>query len=308
MKIIKRIVLWVISVFMLLAALVYFPSLASAAMILTTLLTLPIDKWQELLNRIVKKKLKIILAIVLAVVSFSIAPVEDVPEDVVNNTLPSTQATTEATTLPTEEAESTAEATTQAAEVTEVETEPPTQATEPPPSSEPETEPPTEAPVMHEYDSLQTVFLSITPDTTVEELDALIADNGLCYTCKEYNKSGGGKSISYKIAYTDGAAKQSHADSGDYLKVSFDKENGRLMTAQYVKSGTVGSALLYCYGTWYDFRDSNAEDYSGYYLIDSLSKEAGITVKYDNGREVETHYFPYASAEELIQYIINLEE
>ena len=61
MKIIKKIVLWVISAFMLLAALVYFPSLASAAMILTTLLTLPIDKWQELLNRIVKKKLKIIL-------------------------------------------------------------------------------------------------------------------------------------------------------------------------------------------------------------------------------------------------------
>lgn len=171
-----------------------------------------------------------------------------------------------------------------------------------------ETEPPTELPVVYEYDSLQTIFLSFTHDTTVEELDALIADNGLCYTRKEYNKSGGGKSVGYKIAYTDGAAKQSHADSGDYIKVFFDKESGMLMTAQYVKSGTVGSALLYCFGTWFDFRDSNAEDYSGYYLIDSLSKEVGITIKYDNGYEVETNYFAYDSAEELIQHIINLEE
>lgn len=170
------------------------------------------------------------------------------------------------------------------------------------------TEPSNEPSIVQEYDTLQTLFLSITPDTTIEELDIAIANEGLCFTCKEYNKSRGGKSISYKIAYSDGVAKQSHADSGDYLDVDFDKDTGTLMTAQYAKSGARGSALLYCYGTWFDFSDNNAEDYAGYYLINTFSKEPGITIKYSNGRETETNYYLYSSPEELIQSVIRSQE
>ena len=158
----------------------------------------------------------------------------------------------------------------------------------------------------YEYDSLQTIFLTISPDTTIGDLEALITNHALCYTSREYNKSGGGKEISYKIAYTDGTAKQSHADSGDYLDIDFDLENnGKLMTAQYAKSGSVGTALLYCYGTWFSFSDSNAEDYSGYYLINHSYKEPGIVIKYKNGNEVETSYFPYETAEETLRCVID---
>lgn len=315
MKILKKVILWPISIFMLLSALVYFPSLASVMMVLTSALTLPIDNWQKLLDKIVRKKFKIVLAVVFALISFVIAPVENVPDDVVNNNTSTTEASSESTTIPKLEVEdtvATTEATVEIETTTAPSEQPPVPTTEAAPTTEPHTEPPTvettAPPDLYDYDSLQTIFLAVIPETTIEEIEAFIVEYELCYTRKEYNKSGGGKSVSYKIAYTDGAAKQSHAEPGDYLDVDFDKANGALMTAQYSKSGTVGSALLYCYGTWFDFRDSNAEDYSGYYLIDALSKKEGIKIKYDNGYEVQTHYFSYPSAEELIQYIINIEE
>ncbi len=156
----------------------------------------------------------------------------------------------------------------------------------------------------YKYDILQTIFLNITPDTTIKELEAFIVDNSLCYTSEEYNKTSGGKTIKYKIAYTDGAAKQQYADSGDHLEVDFDRDqDDKLMTAQYVKSGKSKYGLLYCYGNWYDFSTSNAEDYSGYYIIDQLAPKDGITIQYTNGNETATKYFPYNSAEEVIKAI-----
>lgn len=331
MKILKKVVLWPISAFMLLSSFVFLPSFASVMMILTSALTLPFDKWQKLLDKTIRKKCKMVLAIVFAVAAFALAPVEDVPDEVVNNITPSTEESIASTTIPAVKVENIVAATEETEETrktTEPSEQPAEHSTSPQPETEPYTEPatepimvsptetPTDSPViattapadLYDYDPLQTIFLTITPETSIEEIEAFIADYELCYTRKEYNKSGGGKSISYKIAFTNGSAKQSHAESGDYLDVDFDKASGTLMTAQYVKSGTSGSALLYCYGTWFDFSDANAEDYAGYYLIDMLSKELGITIKYKNGNEAETNYFPHASAEELIQYLINIEE
>lgn len=158
--------------------------------------------------------------------------------------------------------------------------------------------------IVVEYDSLQQIFIAITPDSGIEMIEEMVADYGLCFTEKEYNKSSGGKKISYKIAYTEGAAKQSHADPGDYLDITFDKETGTLMTAQYVCSESTGSALLYCHGTWFSFSEKNAQDYSGYYWVNSLAKEDGIIVKYQNGNDIATKYFPYDSAENLIQKLM----
>ena len=162
--------------------------------------------------------------------------------------------------------------------------------------------------ITYEYDELQKVFLAITVDTTPQELETLITEYNLYYTIGKYNQSGSqGKAYTYKIAYTEGAAKQKYADSGDYLEVSFDNGNeDTLKFAHYVKSDSIGyTALLYNYGTWYDFSHNNAEDYSGYYINDSFGDEQGIVVKYTNGNDAETNYFKYNSAEEVINKIID---
>jgi len=141
-----------------------------------------------------------------------------------------------------------------------------------------------------EYDTLQSLFVSFTPDTTVEELESFVTEHFLSFTSQEYNKLSGEKTLKYIIAYTDGVAKQKYADSGDYIDIIFDKDNDlNLMYAQYCNLKAFGpSALFYCYGTWYDFRDANASDYSGYYLVDSLSREDGITIEYTNENKVTT--------------------
>lgn len=159
----------------------------------------------------------------------------------------------------------------------------------------------------YEYDALQRIFMEITINTTPEELEKLISQYKLYFTIEEYNQSSKGKAHTYKIAYTEGAAKQKYADSGDYIKVSFDNGNGdKLKTAQYVNSQNISySALLYNYGTWWDFSDNNAEDYSGYYVCDSFGDKKGIIIKYANGNEKESNYFRCDSAKEAINKVID---
>lgn len=159
----------------------------------------------------------------------------------------------------------------------------------------------------YEYDGLQNIFIRINIDTTIEELESLIAEYALSYTVEEYNKSTPGRKVTYNVAYTDGDALQKYSDGGDHLEISFDKgNNNQLMFAHYVKSNMVGcTALLYNYGVWYDFRESAPGNYSGYYINDSFSGKTGIIMKYSNGNEVATNYFRCNSAEEVIQKIIN---
>lgn len=162
-----------------------------------------------------------------------------------------------------------------------------------------------ESPAAVEYDNLQVVFLALNENTTPDELEKLISEFELSYTAEEYNSSSG-KTVSYNIAYTEGAAAQKYAEEGDHLTVDFGGDGkDEFMYAQYVNEKDVSySALLYDHGTWYDFRDANADDYGGYYVVDSISGKGGITVKYSNGNETETGYIPCASGEEAVQKIM----
>lgn len=183
------------------------------------------------------------------------------------------------------------------------------------PNPEPEEPPAVEAREetpgkVYEYDTLQNIFMEITENTTAEELQALITENNLPATVQEYNKSGGGKEIVFCIAYTEGAALQKYAETGDHIEVSFDKigpdsmsEENRFMYAVY-SNGSGLSAMLYNYGTWFDFREEAENDYSGYYVIKPGAKD-GITMKYSNGNETATGYFKHNSAEEAVQEMID---
>lgn len=156
-----------------------------------------------------------------------------------------------------------------------------------------------------EYDNLQTVFLTLNENTTPDELEKLISEFELFYTADEYNSSSG-KKVSYNIAYTEGAAAQKYAEAGDHLTVDFGGDGkDEFMYAQYINEKDVSySALLYDHGIWFDFSDNNAEDYGGYYVVDSISGKGGITVKYANGNETETGYTFCASGEEALQKIM----
>lgn len=153
------------------------------------------------------------------------------------------------------------------------------------------------------YDTLQQVFLAIELDITEEDVLRLIEENSLEYTVKEYN--GTIKNRVYKIAYEEGVALQSHADSGDYIEVEFDTSDGSFLYAEYFNEKAFKEVLLYNYGTYWDFREKEGNnDYTGYYYHTPGSNKGGITIHYSNGNSTETGYHAASTAKEALQSVI----
>lgn len=156
--------------------------------------------------------------------------------------------------------------------------------------------------VVVEYDALQKVFLAVNFETTEEDLLKIIEANDLKYVAQEYN--GNPKEVMYKIAYEDDVALHKYADSGDYIKVSFSMEDGTMMVVDYHKSGEC--ALLYNYGTYWDFNDDVKQgENSGYYYYTPGVNKGGSTIVYDNGRSKETGYHKVSSGEEAIRGVLS---
>ena len=128
MKLIKKIILWVIVGFLAVIALGTIPSFSSFIAIIIALLVAPIERWQNFLQKYIKGKIKILAIVVLSVLMFVTFPSSDTPG---NTDIPSkttTAPTTEPTTAPTTE---------------------PTTA----PTTEPTTAPTTEPPHTHSFSS-----------------------------------------------------------------------------------------------------------------------------------------------------------
>ena len=140
MKKAKIVGLWILSIFFILSAMVYFPSFSSLISVLIVALVIPISKWQAILNKYIKGKLKLIIVIILALVTMFTAPNTEAnaPDDTTATT--TTEASTDST------VESTSETT--AASTTEPTTAPTTE-----PTSAPTTEPTTEPPHTHSFSS-----------------------------------------------------------------------------------------------------------------------------------------------------------
>ena len=163
---------------------------------------------------------------------------------------------------------------------------------------------PTESPVesTKEYDNLQKMFLEIDKDTTEDDLLKLIEEYGVAYTAEDYN--GTPKKRCYNIAFEEGAALQRYADSGDTLAVSFDKNDGTILYAEYFNNEAFMDAVYYNYGTYWDFReDEPGNSYSGYYYHKPGDTKGGITMKYSNGNTKETGYHNVDSAEEALGHV-----
>lgn len=165
---------------------------------------------------------------------------------------------------------------------------------------------PTESPAesTKEYDDLQTMFLSIDKDTTEDDLLKLIEEYDVAYTAEDYN--GTPKERCYNIAFEEGAALQRYADSGDTLEVSFDKNDGTILYAEYFNDEAFMDALYYNYGTHWDFsEDEPGNVYSGYYYYKPGDTKGGITMKYSNGNTKETGYHSVDSAEDALGDILS---
>lgn len=140
----KNVVLWILTVFFALTFLVYMPHIASFIALAVAVFLAPIQKWQDLLGKYVKGKIKTIAVIILVVLTFATVPTTETTDNDIppETTISVTDETTEATEETTIETEATTEPTTES--TTEPTTDPTTEPTTEP-STEPTTEPTTEA-------------------------------------------------------------------------------------------------------------------------------------------------------------------
>ena len=163
---------------------------------------------------------------------------------------------------------------------------------------------PTESPVesTKEYDDIQKMFLAIDKDTTEDDLLKLIEEYEVAYTAEDYN--GTPKKRCYNIAFEEGAALQRYANPGDTLEVSFDKNDGTILYAEYFNEESFKNAIYYNYGTYWDFREDAPDNaYTGYYYHKPGDTKGGITIKYSNGNSKETGYYSVDSAEKALSHI-----
>ena len=165
---------------------------------------------------------------------------------------------------------------------------------------------PTESPAEEtkEYHDLQKMFLAIDKDTTEDDLLKLLEEYEVAYTAEDYN--GTPKERCYNIAFEEGAALQRYANPGDTLEVSFDKNDGTILYAEYFNNEAFMATVYYNYGTYWDFgEDEPGNVYSGYYYHKPGDTKGGITMKYSNGNTKETGYHSVDSAEDALGDILS---
>ena len=75
-----------------------------------------------------------------------------------------------------------------------------------------------------QYDILQQFFLALNPNVVMQQVEDIIVQNKIPHT----SWSGSDRRITYKIAYKQGVALQYHAESGDYLEITFDANTKKI--------------------------------------------------------------------------------
>ena len=306
MKRCMNVVMWVLAIFMAVGALVYIPSAASIIMFLFAVIAAPINPLQSFFkSKGLSGVIKGVLLTVLFFVSIALAPTSrnQVTENDEKKNISNDMDRNTAVSNPIKSSPSSTKQ-----EKTEKESIPNDidKMDNIHIDSVKNDAKKKEKTLDYNYDLLQKLFLEISADFAIEDLELYISDNSLFYSLAEYNKSGGGKSVNYVVAYTEGSAAQKYADSGDHVEVTFDKSNeNHIMTAEYVNSSSISySALFYNYGIWFDLMEEEPSIYSGYYINDSFAKEDGLTIVYSNGRKKISNYFPCDSSEDAIKKVL----
>lgn len=223
------------------------------------------------MKRLMKSKIFWVIAILLicvicSLINDAISPDTDTPQEAESESIQETEVETPEATEPSEES-------TEA--VTELEIETAEQIA-------------TEAAAV-EYDSLQTIFLSVSDSFTASDLMDLVSEYDLVYMEKEYTDS-----TTYKVAYSDDVAKQSHATDGDNLKFSFN-EDGILNSAEYFNEGLFVSALYNDSSAGYEYAYT---DYSTSAVLRDDGSRSGLA---------ETNYYEAESIEDALISALSME-
>lgn len=108
-NIVKKILLWGLAIIFLSGGFVYFPSVSGILAFILVALILPIQKWQDIISKVLNGKVRVIVAIVLAIAMFATIPATpEVDGDVTANApavtttnIPETTATPTPTASPT---------------------------------------------------------------------------------------------------------------------------------------------------------------------------------------------------------------
>lgn len=149
-----------------------------------------------------------------------------------------------------------------------------------------------------EYDELQQLYIDIQKDLTYDHLIDLLQNSNLYYS--EFD----GRTKVIKIAFDEKATPFRYAESGDHVKVHFNKDL-QFDSATYFNQDKLLTLLYYENGTYWELHDQ--PEYAGYYISDFDSDET-MTIKYANGNEVEADLIKVNSKEEQFQYLHNKEE
>lgn len=143
---------------------------------------------------------------------------------------------------------------------------------------------------IREYDILQKMFINLTFDTSIEDIEKAIEMNKLVHTRKEYK---GSKAIEYTIGYTSNGRARNPIQ-GDTIEVNFDIDDLTFKYAVYTHIGESGSGVwnsgFYIKeGTYFDLRvQSQTSGGSGYY-----------------GTAVGSHeYNKFETAEETLEFVL----
>lgn len=139
------------------------------------------------------------------------------------------------------------------------------------------------------YDELQTLYINIPKDITLDEAEKLAEETGLPFNLRD-----GSSSKSIKIAYKEGVTAFSHAEYGDYLEIVFERGDSRtdfpfgsLIYENYKKGIT---ALDIVSGGYWDLNDV------GLFMDDHNKPYEGMG---------NTTYVKSDTREEQLRYIIN---
>ncbi|KEI75865.1 hypothetical protein [Clostridium botulinum] len=149
------------------------------------------------------------------------------------------------------------------------------------------------------YDNLQKLYLSINSNMSYSEALEKVKKTNLPYNETIHNTIDGNKSKTIKIAFTKGATYEHHADSGDYIDISFEKckENNTYLfnNIEYSNNKKAITIFEYKKGVYWDFRDK---------------KDAGLYINnYKNtSGSKEEKYIKASSKEEQLKYIYNYSE
>lgn len=145
-----------------------------------------------------------------------------------------------------------------------------------------------------EYDELQRLYLDLDKSITYDELINKLEGSSLFFS--EFK----GNSKSIKIAFREEVTPFRHAESGDYIEVSFS-DDLTFDYATYFNHDIFITLLHYENGTYYSFKDQ--PNYAGYYINTYMDKAGSFKIKYSNGNETEVDYLKVDSKEAQFKYM-----